>query len=289
MAADVSGVNMNSQSFARELEVACALARRAGAVALEHYAGKPAIEYKGGDPSNPVTQADKDANAIIVAGLADAFPNDAILAEESKAEPSRHDHARMWCVDPIDGTREFIDHNGMFVVMIGLAIKGEATVGVLYQPTEDLLLWGAAGQAEMQRHGQIRPLCVSTQSDPSSATMVVSRSHASRSVERAAGRLGVGRKMPLGSVGLKVARIAEGVADLYISTSAKTHEWDACAPEAVLRAAGGRMTDVCGAPLKYNKENTATPRGMVASNGLVHDAALEALKPFAQERGWLDS
>jgi len=278
---------MDVRDFARELDIACQLARRAGEIAMRYYTTQVVVEYKGDDPSNPVTQADKDANALIVDGLAKAFPDDAILAEESAAQESRHAHKRLWCVDPIDGTREFIDRNGMFVVMIGLAIDGAAALGVLYQPTEDALLWGAGGQAEIQQRGQTRPLKVSQIADPKQATMVVSRSHASKSVQRAATALNVGKRMPLGSVGLKIARLSEGSADIYISTSSQTHEWDACGPEAVLRAAGGQMTDLCGAPLRYNKRNTATPRGMVATNGVLHEACIGALRPLAEERGWV--
>src|SRR5208283_4814651 len=89
-----------------------------------------------------VTAADREANAIIVAGLAETFPKDAILAEESAATYNRRSHARLWCIDPLDGTRELIAHNGQFAVMIGLAISGRARLGVVYQPTAHTLIWG---------------------------------------------------------------------------------------------------------------------------------------------------
>ncbi|MEO1172302.1 MAG: inositol monophosphatase family protein, partial [Myxococcota bacterium] len=133
------------ERYTKELEVACDLARQAGDVIRRHYADADGVEidYKQGDKSNPVTNADMDANALIVAGLSAAFPDDAILAEESADPESRVSARRLWCVDPLDGTAEFIKRNGEFVVMIGLAIDGEARAGVVYQPTEDELFWGA--------------------------------------------------------------------------------------------------------------------------------------------------
>ncbi len=141
-------------SFTRELEVARELARRAGALILEHYGRGFTVEYKSKD--DPVTQADKDANRIIVEGLQAAFPDDGILAEESGGTDDRRSRARLWCVDPLDGTREFIERNGQFVVMIGLAVLGEARAGVVYQPTEDTLWFGAGEQAFVEKDGVAR-------------------------------------------------------------------------------------------------------------------------------------
>ncbi|HET6343976.1 MAG TPA: inositol monophosphatase family protein, partial [Myxococcota bacterium] len=185
------GGSMESSGFSHELEVAIRLARRAGEVILRHYATNFAVDYKDEDATDPVTQADRDANNIIVAGLAAAFPADAILAEESAASPTRHGHRRLWCVDPVDGTREFVDHNGQFAVMIGLAVEGVAEVGVIYQPTEDHLAYGAAGRAVSVLRGEERPLHVSKQAHPAHATLMVSRSHRSRSVQRVAQDLNI--------------------------------------------------------------------------------------------------
>jgi 3'(2'), 5'-bisphosphate nucleotidase len=273
--------------LATELEVAKALAVRAGEAVLRHYHPGVAVEFKGKGESDPVTAADREANHLIVEGLARAFPADAVLAEESAPPPDRQRHSRLWCVDPVDGTREFIDHNGQFCVMIGLAIDGEARLGVVYQPTEGVLWWGADGRACRERAGEVTPLSPSRTTDPRRALLVVSRSHRSRTVSRVAAALGLESETPLGSVGLKVARVASGEADLYLSFSVDTREWDACAPEALLRAAGGRMTDLLGDPLRYNKDTADTPRGLLASNGALHVAAVAAARGAARERGWL--
>ncbi len=272
-----------NEDFSHELEVAKRLAREAGASILAHYNGGFAVEYKG--HGDPVTQADRDANHIIVEGLAKAFPSDAILAEESANSASRHTHARLWCVDPLDGTQELVNRNGEFAVMIGLSVFGEARVGVVYQPTEDTLWAGSGTVATVERHGGA-PMRLSPSRciDPTKAVLVGSRSHTSKSVAEVAAALRVARQDRLGSVGLKMARVAEGGADVYLSMSNQTHEWDGCAPEAILRAAGGFVTDCFGAPLRYNKQTTNTPRGMLATNGLVHAAVLAAAGPVALAR-----
>jgi 3'(2'), 5'-bisphosphate nucleotidase len=273
--------------LAQETEVAKRLAREAGRVILDHYRRGTAVEFKGPGKADPVTQADRDANHLIVEGVRQAFPADAVLAEESVPSADRHDHRRLWCIDPLDGTREFIERNGQFVVMIGLAVDGEAVMGVVYQPTEDVLWWGAEGRAFCERGGETSPLCPSRHGDPREARIVVSRSHRSSTVTKVASALGIPHEEPLGSVGLKVARVASGEADVYLSMSTSTREWDACAPEAILRAAGGRMTDVLGDPLRYNKDDVSTPRGLLATNGALHTRVVEVTRPFARERGWL--
>ncbi|MBI5509200.1 MAG: 3'(2'),5'-bisphosphate nucleotidase CysQ [Deltaproteobacteria bacterium] len=277
---------MRRADFAQELAVATRLARAAGAAILEVYAGRVEVAYKGGGTSDPVTDADRRANAIIVEGLSREFPQDAILAEETVPEIARHQKPRLWCVDPLDGTREFIDKNGQFVVMIGLAIDGLAACGVVYQPTEDLLLAGGGGEAFAEVGGARRALCPTLTADPRQARMMVSRSHRSATVTKVAASLGISNEEPLGSVGLKVSRVATGSADLYLSVSNQTHEWDACAPDAILTAAGGTFSDCLGNPLRYNKKTTQTPYGILATNGPLHQSVVRALAPIARERGW---
>ena len=276
---------MVSATFSREIEVACQLARLAGKAIMVHYATDFAVEYKNNDLSNPVTQADKQANSIIVDGLAQAFPDDGILAEESADNPERHRRQRLWCVDPIDGTREFVARNGQFVVMIGLAVAGVAEMGVVFQPTENRLFWGSGNEAFMEDARGRHPLHVSTTADANEATIVVSRSHPSKVLERIAKQLGAKHQLPIGSVGLKVAELALASADVYVSPSSKTHEWDACGPEAILKAAGGRVSDSLGAPLRYNKTQTNTPNGIVGSNGLLHDACLASIRAVFKSHG----
>src|SRR6185369_3466017 len=148
----------------KELETAKALAIRAGAILLEHYE-RPRVSWKG--PGNPVTDADCAANSFIVRELRQLFPEDGILSEEEKDDASRLTKSRVWIVDPLDGTAEFIDHRDEFSVMIGLAIDGAACLGVVYQPPLEKLYYAALGAgAFVVDSGATNRLQVSAESNP---------------------------------------------------------------------------------------------------------------------------
>jgi 3'(2'), 5'-bisphosphate nucleotidase len=132
--------------YDRELRVALQLAREAGAAILDFYEGPLDVEQKNSaDDLEPVTQADRIANELIVSRLVREFPNDGILAEESIDTEHRLDKSRVWMVDPLDGTNGFIDGNGDFAVQIGLAEDGECVVGVVYQPLTGVLYRAVQG------------------------------------------------------------------------------------------------------------------------------------------------
>ena len=274
-----------------ELEVARDLARQAGSLAMAKREAGFTVSYKNGDTSNPVTNADQEANELIVEGLRKAFPKDAILAEESADDAAdktrRRPAKRLWCVDPIDGTREYVAKQDQFAVMIGLALEGAAYLGVVYHPPSDTMVWGGPAGAFVQSGKlSVAPTQVSARADGPSAIAMVSRSHPSRVVLELLAGLQITQHRPMGSVGLKMAEIALGRADVYISLSIQTHEWDVCAPEAILRAAGGQISDACGEPLRYNKDNTITPRGILATNRRLHPVCVEALTTLAKQRHW---
>ncbi len=272
-------------SLARELDVALSIARRASALILEIYATPFTVEFKG--PDDPVTRADREANTLICEALAAAFPGDAIVAEESAPATPAETSAlvlrdRVWFVDPIDGTREFADRNGEFAVMIGLAIKGRAALGVVLMPTLGQALAGIVGGEAFceDASGARRPLRVTTVQDPREATMMVSRSHRPRIVEPVIERLGIHKTVSCGSVGVKVARIALGEADLYVHGGRGAKRWDSCAPEAILTAAGGRFTDIEGELIDYAAADLMLDNGLVASNGALHDTVLAVTSIF---------
>lgn len=244
----------------REVEVAVRLAREAGAAAMSHYGTVTAAEKDGG---SPVTEADHAANHVIVAGLREAFPDDGILSEESKDRPDRLEQERVWIVDPLDGTKEFLSENGEFSIMIGLAVGGEAVLGVVYRPVGDRLYGGLAGAgAWTEVEGRRAPL------EPASAgdhlRMVGSRSHSDPLIERMREALAIDDVAPSGSVGLKCALIAEGHRDVYVHPVPYLKEWDTCAPELLVRESGGTVTDCRGEPLRYNKEDPRQPHGILA-------------------------
>jgi 3'(2'), 5'-bisphosphate nucleotidase len=234
-----------------ELETALTIGRRAAEVVKAIYATPFEVELKG--QNDPVTRADREANALICEALAAAFPGDAVIAEESvPTDPSEIARLvalpRIWFVDPLDGTKEFTDRIGEFAVMIGLAVNGRAVLGVVVRPTTDEAMAGRVGSAAFMEDGKgaRRPLAVSTVSDPSQATLMVSRSHRPPVVEPVCARLGITRLTPSGSVGVKVARVATAEAEIYVHGGRGAKRWDTCGPEAILVAAGGRFTDLAG-------------------------------------------
>ncbi len=268
----------------RELEVAKNLAREAGRVLLEMYVGEHEVRWKGHD--DPVTAADQAANELIVSGLQRQFPHDGVLSEEAIDDRTRLDKARVWMVDPMDGTKQFIEHIGEFSVMIGLAVEGAAQLGVVYHPTADRMYYAAPGiGAFVEEPWTTKRLRVAPLDDPAQMIAAMSRSHHSPVVDRIRAHLGLTREIRSGSVGLKFGLLAEGRAHLYIHPGSKTKQWDTCAPEAILRQAGGRVTDTTGAPLSYNTPEIRNLGGIVASNGPIHDRALAAIAAVRAERG----
>ena len=189
------------------------------------------------------------------------FPDDGILSEESKDDLSRLTKERVWIVDPLDGTKEFIARNGEFSIMIGLAIGGRPKLGVIMHPGSGQLYVGAVGMgAYLYEDGERIPLSVSHCTELSDMVMVSSRSHRQQIVDRMRATLRITRERVSGSVGLKVGLIVRRLSDVYIHPSPGCKEWDLCAPQALLEAAGGVMTDCWGNRLRYNQRGRARPQ-----------------------------
>jgi 3'(2'), 5'-bisphosphate nucleotidase len=264
--------------LAHELDVAADLALQAGKAIMAYYQGDVVVEYK--DKKEPVTIADREADRLIRRGLRDAFPDDGLLSEEAEDDLERLSKERVWIVDPLDGTTEFIDKTGEFMVQIALTLAGQPVLGVLYQPVGDILYSAAQGQGAFAvRDGRRTRLHVSQQDDPSQMCLVASRSHYAGFVEAARLKLGIDSVQRLGSVGLKVGQLCQGICDLYLAARV-CKEWDLCAPHAVLLEAGGVLTDLWGKVPIYNQAGTAECRGLLASNGRAHEQILEACAPL---------
>ena len=273
-----------SGELSEELTVATRLAREAGATIMRVYATDFSVAYKG--KGDPVTQADQLANDLIVKGLQKAFPTDLIVAEESPPPSESLTASRVWYVDPLDGTKEFIAKNGEFSVMIGLAVEGRAHLGVVYRPDGEVLYTGVVGQgAWVEVNGIRKALMVDSTRESSSMTLAVSRSHRNPLIEKICEAVGVSQEIPSGSLGLKIGLIAEGKADLYLEPGPYTSVWDACGPEAILKAAGGQFTNVYGQRLVYGLTPLKNILGLVATNGRCHERVIHALEPVAKELG----
>jgi 3'(2'), 5'-bisphosphate nucleotidase len=275
--------------YRREILVATELARQAGAVLLEHYHSPFLVEQKVNalDELEEVTAADREANELIVGRLQKEFPDDGILAEESTDTERRLEINRVWLIDPMDGTKNFINRDGDFAVQIGLAVGGESVLGVVYQPVRRVLYraernggaWMEAGDNAAAR------LSVSNLTDASEMVLASSRSHRSPRMERVVNTFGFKDETRRGSVGVKIGLIAEQQADLYLHLSPSTKQWDTCGPEAILAEAGGRLTDLFGQPLRYNGVRVDNRNGIVATNGAAHEMVIENLKPLLREFG----
>jgi 3'(2'), 5'-bisphosphate nucleotidase len=262
--------------WSREIEIASNLARSAGAVIMKIYEEDFAIMFKG--VNDPVTQADQKANTIIVKGLHHHFPHDSIVAEESPLPSATLPTDRVWYVDPLDGTKEFISRNGEFSIMIGLTIGGRTQLGIVFWPSCDKLYAGITDAAAWMEHSGIRRNLKIVQSKcPPDISLVTSRSHRSPVLSTIQQSLHIQDERRMGSVGLKIAHIAQGTADVYIEPSPFTKAWDACAPEAILRGAGGCFTDIHGEPIQYGCDNFRNLHGLVGSRRDCHSRVIHAL------------
>jgi 3'(2'), 5'-bisphosphate nucleotidase len=272
--------------YARELGAAVALARAAGAAALAHYGGTLHIVHKS-ENDDPVTQADHAANDVIVAGLEREFPADGLLSEETLDTVRRLSLARVWMIDPLDGTKGFIEGNGDFAVQIGLVEDGAPVLGVVYQPVPDVMHYAARGAgAWVERPGaEPERLRVSGETEFARMRLAASRNHHSPRMTNVMRALGLSEEIRRGSVGIKTGLIAERQCDLYVHLSPRTKHWDTCAPEAILVEAGGRLTDLWGAQLRYNTEDVQNRNGIVAANAAAHPLVVARLAPLLAEFG----
>ena len=277
-------VTSDSVTFAQDLAVAMKLAREAGAIVRTFYQVSPNIRWK--DPTEPVTEADRASNAYLVKQLGQVFRQDGILAEESKDDLTRLDKRRVWIIDPLDGTLEFIARNGEFCIMVGLVLDHQPVAGVVYQPIDDVLYGAARGVgAFVEEFGERYPLRVSQETNAKRLRLLVSRSHRAPIVDPIVDRVAAQHVRSVGSVGLKIGLIARRKADWYVHPNSGTKEWDTCAPEIILREAGGMMTDCWDRPLSYNQPDVARRFGLLASNRAVHARVAGAVAEVLDEAG----
>jgi myo-inositol-1(or 4)-monophosphatase len=259
--------------FARELELAKKGALAAGKILHKYYhRGGYEIGSKGRD--NPVTQADLEADRALKDFLHTPFPDYGWLSEETADSAARLKCSRVWIVDPLDGTKEFIKGIPEFVVAIALVEDGEPVLGVTYNPIRREMIWGARG---VGCHLNTRPAAVTRKRSLKGAKVLASRSETARGEWEPF--KGILRVSPTGSVAYKLAMVAAGKADATFTRSPKS-EWDVASGAALIQVAGGTVTDIDGKPLRFNRRNVAL-KGMVADNGLLH-AELMKLAPLAK-------
>ncbi len=237
------------------LEKIIEIARKAGDAILDVYNSEDfGVEIKS--DNSPLTKADKASHKIIVTELKNNFPEIPILSEEGKEIPfeERKKWERFWCVDPLDGTKEFIKRNGEFTVNIALIENQKPVAGVIFVPVTKELYYGDIenGSFKVSENGQTTQLHVSGKTASDELIVVQSRSHSGEEENNFYSKFKIKDRKSKGS-SLKICMVAEGKADLYFR-GGPTWEWDTAAGHAILLGAGGRFTNKDGTELVYNKE-----------------------------------
>jgi len=226
----------------------------------------------------PVTAADIAVNQYILEKLQASFgmQNFGYLSEETYiqgAEPVSHPW--VWVIDPLDGTRDFIDKTGEYAIHIALIHEGRPVLAVVAWPEAEKLYSAIKGGGTFveTRDGTTKPLQVSQHNTLEDLSLVASRTHRDKRFNRLLQQLPFKEQHYVGSVGCKIATVVEQKADVYISLSGKSapKDWDMAAPELILTEAGGQFTHVDGTPLKYNQGDVNQWGCLIASNGYCHD------------------
>ncbi len=241
------------------------IARDAGQAIMEIYAD-PVMSVTEKADSSPLTLADLASDRVIGSGL-EKLGLGPVLSEESSATDygRRSNWQRYWLVDPLDGTKEFVKRNGEFTVNIALVENGEPVLGVVYAPVLDVCYLAARGVGAFVRRGpqKIEAIRVQERMPNEPLRVVASRSHSDARTGALLEILGEHETISMGS-SLKLCLVAEGRAHLYPRLG-PTMEWDTAAAHAIVKQAGGRVCDIHGAELVYNKADLHNPEFFVFS------------------------
>lgn len=275
-----------------ELSVAIQAADAAGEVILDFYRNHSAAEYKKDDDS-PVTDADIAADKLIREHLGTAFPNDALLTEEGAKDEQRLQHSRVWIVDPIDGTAQFIAANGKFDVLIALAVDQHVTVSVTLQPTTGLMHAAIKGQGAWRREaGKWESFRISpSQTPPRMVSSVYYIAEGSEpAIKAVAEQFGSAdpEEMKVGTQA-RAWDETQRYYDVFIGFpqppgTSPGQEWDLAAPDLIVNEAGGVYSDLYGRRHLYNKKNTHFSGGLlVSADPQIHEQVLAAMRPFLRD------
>lgn len=276
----------------RELAEAVSTADAAGAVILDFYNNNSAGEYEKDDKS-PVTDADIAADKLIRERLGTAFPQDALLTEEGAKDQERLKNSRVWIVDPIDGTAQFIARNGKFDVLIALAVDQVATVAVTLQPTTGLMHAAIKGLGAWRRDvGEWEPFHITPSlTPPRMVTSVYYIAEGSEpAVKAVAKQFGSAdpEEMKVGTQA-RAWDATQRYYDVFIGFpqppgTSPGQEWDLAAPDLIINEAGGVYTDLYGRRHLYNKKNTHFSGGLlVSADPDIHEQVLKAMRPFLRD------
>ena len=247
---------MGDFQFSAELEVAERAARDAGAAIMELFRGKFEVRQKS--KNNPVTTADLEANRIIRECIQKNFLNDGWLSEEDQDDSSRLALSRVWVVDPIDGTKEFIEGVPQFAISIGFVVDGRPKVAVVFNPAKERFYKAAVGQGAFLNGAAIH---VTARDQINGSALLVSRSEPQKRFQVFVDRCAL---RPVGSIAYRLAKVAGGDGDGTL-TFRTIYEWDICAGVLMVEEAGGKVVDGDGNLMMFNRQ-PAKHKGVVAAN-----------------------
>ena len=262
-----------------ETPVAIEAAIKAGKEVMDVYNQKFSSTLK--IDNEPLTEADIKSNNIIQKIISQfGYP---ILSEESIDDKKRLASDKIWIVDPLDGTTDFVKQTGEFTIMISLVEGNRPILGVIYWPIKDTLYLAQKDQGAFKlENGDWSRLSVSNVSELDKCRAVGSRFHISDIEQNLIKRLNISQFTSKGS-SLKVADVSSGSADLYFTTTSKIKQWDTCASYCLINEAGGKMTNMFGNDLEYNTEKLNHENGLLVSNGLIHNDVISIYREFLSE------
>ncbi len=285
MQTDLLVLNNQAQQLLHDLlPQVCQVGWGAAEILRSYYRGEPGHTNLGVQEKQegPVTAADIAANHFILEQLqaiTQGFEHGYLSEETYKAaaNPEPLPQEWVWIVDPLDGTRDFIDRTGEYALHIALTYRGRPVLAVVACPEKEKLYYATLGGGSyVQTLGQLEParrLSVSPRLQPADLTIVVSRTHRDDRFNQFLDRLPCANRHYVGSVGCKISAIVEQQADLYPILSGKSapKDWDLAAPELILTEAGGQVSRIDGSPLRYNQGDVSQWGAILATNGHAHD------------------
>lgn len=251
--------------YQRELEVSIEAVNAARKVILDVYHSTDlGVETKS--DNSPVTKADKAADEIIRNILHKAFPNYALLTEESSDDKSRLKNDFVFIVDPIDGTKDYVDRNDEFTVNIGLSYKHEAVMGVILIPVTGEIYYAVRGEGAYYLKDN-KAVKIHVNDKTEDLTTLISRFH-SNEQEQAMIKKHSDKIKHQRTVGatIKGCLIAKGEAEMSYRFSSNTKEWDTCAMQIIVEEAGGYLLKFDGTPIRYNREDVYNRDGYLICN-----------------------
>ena len=262
-----------------ETELATSAIRNASKAVMEIYNSKFTTSFKDGN--EPITEADLKSNQIISNSLSES--NHPILSEESQDDlEKRLDSKKVWIVDPLDGTTDFVNKTGEFTIMIALVENQTPILGVISCPPQNTLYVAQKGQGaySSSNDDKWKKIGVSNTNDLSNCKAVGSRFHQSDKERNFLKKLNISEFTSRGS-SLKAIDLCLAKADLYFTFTSKMKQWDTCASNCIVTEAGGKFTDMNGNILKYNIEKLNHENGLLVTNGIIHNKIIETYKKFS--------